>query len=190
MEANSLNFIRQKAIPPKLLQHIIYPTSSAILNEPKDHATNLIVRALFFAMGACEYVKTPVPGRTRRVCLGCIHFLSRKRNRIRHNDPNLLTRAKFVTVVFEDQKNGERFKARTQERTKYRFLYPVICFGRAIQRILKYIPNADESTPFCAMNSRKIKTDSITSTFTLNLIRETCGNFGGEAVFGFGPMDI
>ena len=141
-------------------------------------------------MRACEYVKTPVPGKTRRVRLGCIHFLSRKQNRIRHDDSNLLTRAKFVTVVFEDQNNGERFKARTQERTKYRFLYPVICFGRAIQRILKYIPNADESTLLCAMNSRKIKTDFITSTFTLNLIRETCGNFGGEAVFGFGPMDI
>ncbi|OEU08864.1 hypothetical protein FRACYDRAFT_249209 [Fragilariopsis cylindrus CCMP1102] len=84
--------------------------AAAILNEFKDHATNLIVRALFLVMGACDYVKTPVPGKTSRVRLGCIHFLSRKRNRIRHDDPNLLTRTKFVTVVFEDQKNGERFK--------------------------------------------------------------------------------
>ena len=85
MEANSLNVIRQKAITPKLLPYL--PTSSAILNEPKDHAANLIVRAFFFAMRACEYVKIPVPAKTRRVGLGCIHFLSRKRNHIRHNYP-------------------------------------------------------------------------------------------------------
>jgi hypothetical protein len=40
------------------------------------------------------------------------------------------------------------------------------------------------------MNSRKLKTDSITSTFTLDLIRKTCGDQGGKTMFGFDPMEI
>jgi hypothetical protein len=40
------------------------------------------------------------------------------------------------------------------------------------------------------MDSRKLKTDSITSTFTLNLIRKTCGDQGDKAMFGFDPMEI
>ena len=66
MEADSPNVVRQKAITPKLLRHIIHDTNEAILNEPKDHAADLIVGAFFFAMRACEYVKTPVPGITKR----------------------------------------------------------------------------------------------------------------------------
>ena len=190
MEADSPNVVRQKAITPKLLRHIIHDTNEAILNEPKDHAADLIVGAFFFAMRACEYVKTPVPGITKRVRLGCIHFLSSKRERIRHDDPYLLSKAKFVTVVFEAEKNGDRFQARTQEKTKHPILCPVIRLGRAVQRVLLYIPDADEFTPLCATSSHKIKTDSITSTFTLNLIRNTCRKFGGESFFGFGPMDI
>ncbi|OEU10297.1 hypothetical protein FRACYDRAFT_247237 [Fragilariopsis cylindrus CCMP1102] len=187
MEADSPNVVRQKAITPKLLRHIIHDTDDAVLNEPKDHAAGLIVGAFFFAMRA---LKTPVPGITKRVRLGCIHFLSSKRERIRHDDPYLLSKAKFVTVVFEAEKNGDQFQARTQEKTKHPILCPVIRLGRAVQRVLLYIPDADEFTPLCATNSHKIKADSITSTFTLNLILDTCRKFGGESFFGFGPMDI
>jgi hypothetical protein len=190
MEANSPNVVRQKAITPKLLRHLIYPTNTAVVNEPKDHAADLMVGAFFFAMRACEYVRTPIPGKTKRIRLGCIHFLSKKRDRISHDDPDLLARAKFVTVVFEDQKNGERFEARTQEKTKCRILCPVIRFGRAVQRILKYNQDADESTSLCSMNCRKLKSECITSTFTLNHIRKICGEFGGKAVFGFDPVEI
>jgi hypothetical protein len=190
MEANSPNTVRQKAITPKLLRYLIYTTSATVNNDPTDHAADLIVGAFFFAMRACEYVKTPVPGKTKRIRLGCIHFLSSNRSRVPHDDPDLLAKAKFVTVVFEDQKNGERFEARTQEKTKDRILCPVIRFGRAVQRILKYNPEADDSTPLSSMNSRKLKSDSITSTFTLNLIRKTCGDQGGKATFGFDPMEI
>ena len=190
MEAKSPNTVRQKAITPKLLRHIIYSTSSAVVNDPTDHAADLIVGGFFFAMRACEYVKTPVPGKTKRVRLGCIHFLSSNRTRVPHNDPDLLAKAKFVTVVFEDQKNGERFEARTQERTEDQMLCPVIRFGRAVQRVLKYNPEADDSTPLSSMNSRKLKTDSITSDFTLKLIRKVCKDQGGKSVFGFDPMEI
>jgi hypothetical protein len=150
----------------------------------------LIVGAFFFAMRVCEYVKTPVPGKTKRVRLGCIHFLLRNRNRIPNNKPDLLAKAKFVPIVFEDQKNGERFEARVHEKTKDWFLCTVLCFGRAVQRVLKYNPEADESTPLSSMNSRKLKIDSITSTLTLNLTRKTCGNQGGKTMFGFDPVEI
>jgi hypothetical protein len=190
MEARSPNTLRQKAITPKLLRYLIYSTNSAVINDPTDNAADLIVGAFFFAMRSCEYVKTPFPGKTKRVRLGCIHFLSSNRNRIPNNKPDLLAKAKFVTIVFEDQKNGGRFEARTHEKTKDRFLCPVICFGRAVQRVLKYNPEADELTPLSSMNNRKLKTDSITSTFTLNLIRKTCGDQGGKTMFGFDPMEI
>jgi hypothetical protein len=190
MEARSPNTVRQKAITPKLLRYLIYNTNNAVINDPTDHAADLIVGAFFFAMRACEYVKTPVSGKTKRVRLGCIHFLSGNRNRIPNNEPDLLAKAKFVTIVFEDQKNGERFEARIHEKTRDRFLCPVLRFGRAVQRVLKYNPEADESTPLSSMNSRKLNIDSITGTFTLNLIRKTCGDQGGKTMFGFDPMEI
>jgi hypothetical protein len=114
MEARSPNTVRQKAITPKLLRYLIYSTNNAVINDPTDHAADLIVGAFFFAMRACEYVKNPVPGKTKRVRLGCIHFLSSNQNLIPNNETDLLAKAKFITIVFEDQKNGERFEARTR----------------------------------------------------------------------------
>jgi hypothetical protein len=121
MEARSPNTVRQKAMTPKLLRYLIYNTHNAVINNPTDNAADLIVGAFFFAMRACEYVKTPVPGKTKRIQLCCIHFLSSKRSRIPNNGPDFLAKAKFVTIVFEDQKNGERFEARTHKKTKDRF---------------------------------------------------------------------
>jgi hypothetical protein len=129
MEAKSPNTVRQKVITPKLLWYLVYNTNNEAVNDPTEHAADLIVGAFFFTMRACEYAKPPIPGKTKRVRLGCIHFLSSNRSRIPNNEPDLLAKAKFVTIVFEDQKNGERFEARTHEKTKDRFLCPVICFG-------------------------------------------------------------
>jgi hypothetical protein len=54
-------------------------------------------------MRSCEYTKTARPSRTKRVRVGCI--LSRRVLKL--NDPNLLKIADYVTIVFEDQKNGK-----------------------------------------------------------------------------------
>jgi len=60
--------------------------------------------------------------------------------------------------------------------------------GKAIQRILKYVPNASPDTPLCAVN---IPGKSlIDSDYTLKLLRFMGKTFGGKEVFGFYPKDI
>ena len=139
-------------------------------------------------MRACEYVKTPKPGRTKIARLRCIVFRDRNRKIIPHGQPNLLQKALYVTVIFEDQKNKQKNDVRTQRRTKHKFLCPVKRLGKAIQRILKYVPNASPDTPLCTVN---IPGKSlIDSAHTLKLLRFTCKTGGGKDVFGFHPEDI
>ena len=61
----------------------------------------------FFAMRSCEYIHTPTPVRTKIARLRCLIFRDRNRKIIPHNHSILLRRSKLMTVVFEDQKNGE-----------------------------------------------------------------------------------
>ena len=180
---------RQKAITPKLLKKLgSFTDKTNIRNTADDHAADLIVGSYFFAMRACEYVKTPKPGRTVLACLRCVVFRDHKRKIISHHNPDLRNIALYVTITFEDQKNKQKNDVRTQRRTRNKFLCPVKRFGTAIQRILKYVPNASPDTPLCTIN---IPGKSlIDSDYTLKLLRFTCKHFGGKEAFGFHPEDI
>jgi len=66
---------RQKAITQKLLKKLrAFTDRNTIRNTANDHATDLIVGSYFFAMRACEYVKTPKPGHTKLARLRCVVF--------------------------------------------------------------------------------------------------------------------
>ena len=161
-----------------------------MVNTPDDHAVDLIVGAFFFAMRSCEYVHTPTPGRTKIARLRCLIFRDRNRKTLPHNHPSLLRRSKFITVVFEDQKNGETMDRRTQRKTGHHFLCPVLRFGRAVQRVLAHVPDASPDTPVCTIHSPLHNGKYINNKYTLNLIRSTCKLFGGKEKFGFDPLEI
>lgn len=106
---------RQKAITPKLLRKL-WKLSSLKGTDANihDHAIDLIIGAFFFAMRPCEYVSTGQPGKTKILRLRTIQFRCRKKRVIAHTDSRLLRKARFVSVTFEDQKNGDKMDVRTQ----------------------------------------------------------------------------
>ena len=69
---------RQKALTPKFLKQFYYHfVGGADRNTSPTlftHMADLLLGAFFFAMRACEFARSPVSGRTRRVTLGDIVF--------------------------------------------------------------------------------------------------------------------
>ena len=46
--------------------------------------------------------------------MGCLIFRTLSRRVLKLTDPDLLKIADYVTIIFEDQKNGKKMDARTQ----------------------------------------------------------------------------
>ena len=145
----------------------------------------------FFAMRSCEFAKPAKKGKTKAIRLGGVKFFTKNYQAVGHDNPNLLRRAAFVWVLFEEQKNAEKCKARTQERLGDAKLCPVQSFAWAVQRVRKFVPSANENTPLCSIRCRPAyKSNFITNTYTLKLLREKCALGGGRKTFGFDPKEI
>ena len=67
---------------------------------------------------------------------------------------------------------------------------PILRFGRAVLRVLKFIRKATKDTWLCSSVSSDRRSLMITSEFTLETIRETCATFGGKKTFGFYPSEV
>jgi hypothetical protein len=183
---------RQRAITPKFLRYLHRLGSTG---PPKacaiDHAVDLLIAGFFFATRPCEIVRTKNPGKTKTLELRDIIFRDCARRIIPHDDPRLLQRAEFVTVTWRNQKNGKRLDSRTQRRTRDLLLCPALRLGRAVQRVLRSVPNATPHTLICALyNPNTKQTTHLQDEFTLNLLRSTCAMFGGKSTFGFHPHEI
>jgi hypothetical protein len=178
---------RQKAITPKLLRKLFTLLSG--LSSAHAQAADTVLGGLFFTMRSCEHAKTPRPGRAKRVRMGCIVFRSKDRTVLSLSSINLLEQAEFVTIAFEDQKNGKKMDARTQKRSGHRFLCPVLRWGSAVQRIASTVPNWNEHTAMCSvfLNDQVLATSN---AFVRKLLRHTCALHGGFETFGFHPHEI
>jgi hypothetical protein len=137
---------RQRAITPRLLQHLY--TFSYGMGDPSTllhaHTADLVCGAFFFAMGSCEFRLTPLPGKTKMLTLSCILFRSAQRNIIDHRNASLSSLALYVTITFVDQKNGAKMDFCTQKRTGG------ITFGRR-----PVIADFDNSTCISCFRFRK-----------------------------------
>ena len=180
---------RQKAITPKLLRSLRSYQQPGLRNHPDDHAIDLIIGAFFFAMRACEYVKTPKPGKTALLKLRSLNFRDRNKSLVPLTDPKLAAHSFFVTITFEDQKNGVRHERRTHQRSGDPFLCPVLRFARAICRIHHFQRACSPDTPLCSSTS-PLFPGLLDSNYTLKLLRDTCEAHGGQGQFGFNSPDI
>ena len=180
---------RQKAITPKLLRRLWSLSSKRLQANAYDHAVDLIIGAFFFAMRPCEFVKTPRPGKTKIMRLRTIVFRDKDKRIISHTDKHLIQRTEFVTVFFEDQKNGKKMDARTQRRTGHRILCPAQRLARAVRRVVTTVPTFTKDTPLCSLFLGK-HVSFINSKFTRDLLRYTCRIFGGQETFGFHHQEI
>ena len=184
---------RQKAITPKFLRKFFQFLNNDANGQAKTsslaHIADLVLGAFFFAMRSCEYCKSVPLGRTKRVRMGCFVFRTASRRVLAHNDPKLLHHAHYVTIVFEDQKNGKKMDARTHSRSGHKFLCPVLRWGSAVQRIIATIPDWSEQTTLCSVSIDN-KTIEIGNAYVRKLLRHTCSIFGGFQTFGFHPLEI
>ena len=182
---------RQSAVTPKFLRLMATLASSGVVNSDRDHAIDLIVSAFFFACRSCEYVLPAKPGLTKTIRLGGVRFYDRKSKVIDHGDRLLHKKARFVWIMFEQQKNGEIYETRTHSRSGDPSLCPVLRLIRAVRRVRRFVDSADDNTLLCSINCKHSNgSNFITQEFTLGFLKETCRLFGGEATFGFSPDSI
>ena len=180
---------RYKAVTPKLLKAIF----RMYRDQPDSmfaHTADLLCGAFFFAMRGCEYVRTPVPGRTRRIILANVVFRDEHRRVIPHSHPELISRAYVVSITFIAQKNGKKMDSRSQLRSGHHFLCPVLRWVSIVQRITRLIPYHKPSTTVDSFPTASNALTHITSTFTRQLLWHVCAVSGGFPVFGFHPHEL
>ena len=107
-----------------------------------------------------------------------------------HNDPNLTLLAVCVKIVFVDQKNGERFDTRSQRQTKDPVLCPVLRVIRAVICVRSHFPRYSNNIPLCATFKAGNWSSTVNQTYTLNLLKRVCKDFGDRSKFGFSSNEI
>jgi hypothetical protein len=182
----------QKAITPKFMRQLFvtYGTGIRLLHDTAPAiTTGLVLGAFVFAMRSCEFSQTCLSGRTKCIMLGGLIFQSRTKTIVEHDNPDLLTQAKFITVTFEDQKNGIKKDSCTQQRTGNAVLCPVLRFGSVVHRILCHNPSATNCTKINTIYIQG-KPLLITNSYIQKLLRTTCTTLGGKATFNFNAHEL
>ena len=146
---------------------------------------DLAISAFFFAMRSCEYSTIPERGKTKLLTVGNIRFYSKDRIEISHHDHLLESRAEYVTITFEDQKNNKKMETRTQQRTEDPILCPVTAWARTVSRILTS-PGTSLSTTvnffFDSTATAGSQARLITQANTRNLLQSTATIPGKDKV--------
>jgi hypothetical protein len=109
----------QKAITPKLLRKFFKLLASGTQNSgttAQAHTADLVLGVFFFTVRSCKYTRTAKLGRTKHIRMGCIVFRTHSHRVLSLLDPELLSLANYITIVFENQKNGKKMDARMQRR--------------------------------------------------------------------------
>ena len=130
---------QQKAIPPSILQQLQLNTST----NRAIAISQLAIGAWFFAMRSCEYLTVFGERKTKRLCLRNLRFF-REGREIKHTDRTLPS-CDYVSITFEDQKNGEKNDTITMQCAYDLVLCPVRAWATIIQRIYTY-PSASPDT--------------------------------------------
>jgi hypothetical protein len=182
---------RQRAITPKLLRGM-YSLSGAQLPESRDShfaiISEIAIVGFFFAMRSCECTSTPTPGRTKIISLQGVIFRNVSNQVIQHHDPDL-SQAHYVTLTFQNQKNGCKDDKRTHTRSGDDVLCPVIQLASLVQRIHRLFPNAEPTTTINTTLAGD-RTVLLPSTLLLKHLRSSCSLLGGFETFGFRPLDL
>jgi hypothetical protein len=147
-------------ITPKHLRYLhLYATQ---INSPIHQAlATLVTAAFFFACRSCEYLRVVVRGKTKILCISNIVFTTSDYTVINHHDTNLLTKAAYVSVIFEDQKNNHKFEKRTQQRSSDPILCPVQSWAQTVTRILSYPGTTLNTTVNCFRDSQSPKAPTV-----------------------------
>ena len=186
---------RQRAITPKLLRGMYTLAGLAFdvtHDTPPAIAADLAIVGLFFAMRSCENTTTPQPGRTKTVDMRGVKFLDASKREIPQNHPGLAF-AVYVTLLFADQKNGDKNARRTQKRTDDPVMCPVRRAASLIERIRRLVPGFSGETTintYAQQSATGLVTLQLASSYLRAQLRYTCATLGGKDAFGFDRTDI
>ena len=172
---------QQKALPVCVLREMERNKST---NRAKA-VGELAIGAYFFAMRSCEYLTVSGERLTKRLKIRNIRFFRHGRE-ILHNDPTL-SASDYVSITFEDQKNGERFDTITMHCAYDLLLCPVVAWAKIVQRILKCPGTSSDSfvnTFYSSGNLYHVSGDDMLSSL------QAAANAIGESRLGFHPNDI
>ena len=122
----------------------------------------LAIIGFFYAMQSCEIVNTPREGRTKVIRIRGVKFRDKGNAIIPHSSRDLKN-AEFVTVTFENQKNGMKMVNRTHQRSGDPVLCPVTRLASVVQRIYRKVPKASPDTSLDSIHLFA-KTSRITDT--------------------------
>ena len=181
---------RQKAVTPALLRDL-YSLAQTMTAGGSQHTADLILGAYFFAMRACEFCETERPGKTKKLTLRNVTFRDTNSQLVLNTDPELATKAAFVTICFVDQKNGTKMEKRSQRRSGKRILCPVAAWVSVVQRVIRAFPEESdkEDLPVCAYKMAGHRGE-ITSSQVIRLLRTTCQVYDGENRYGIAESEI
>jgi len=124
---------QQKAAPASLLCKV-----TELKNNARNRAIGeLVIGAFFYAMRSCEYLSVSSTERkTKQLRLKNLRFFRNVRI-LQHCDPTLCS-SDFITIQFEDQKNGEKMDEITQQNSGDLLLCPVQAWVKIVQLSGKY----------------------------------------------------
>ena len=131
---------QQKALPLCIIKELVKNKSA----ERGKALGDLAITAFFFTMRSCEYLKVACKEgerKTKRLRVRNIRFYRNGRELLR-SDPTLQA-SDYVSVTFEDQKNGKRQDTIIMQNSGDIILCPCRSLARIIQRILRY-PDSNE----------------------------------------------
>ena len=136
----------------------------------------LVIMAIFFAMRSCEYstVGKNVVRKTKRLRLRNVR-LFRDGRLLSHHDPSLRS-ADFVSITFEDQKNGQLHDTITLQNSGDEILNPVTAIADIVQRLYS-ISSTTEDT-FLNVFESKGKVLEVTSSEIRTALRVACQEIG------------
>lgn len=136
-------------------------------------------------MRSCEYLTITGTRKTKRLCLRNIRFFRGGRE-IKHTDKTLPS-SDYISITFEDQKNGDKNDTITMQCAYDLVLCPVRAWAKIVQRISSY-PSATPDTYVNAFYTNG-KLHYVKNTDMAKALRAAAASIG-ESRLGFKPSDI
>ena len=148
----------------------------------------LLIGAIFFAMRSCEYLKTGPEGSKRTKIIRARNIKFKKNGKVLLPKIDDISKADYVMITFEYQKNNMRNKSVHMYCTDDELLNPVTAWAKIVERLATTIPDFSEETKVCEYwNGNKI------TLIDANLVRSKLRSVVeliGEVELGFGKDDV
>jgi hypothetical protein len=175
---------QQQCLPVGIIE--IFCARKTERNSTKALQENYLF-AFFFAMRACEFLKTSGTER-KTICVRLNGIIFIKDNKILPPKSNEIELADKVAVRFEDQKNSDRNCIRHAARTSKASLCPVRAAAKIVRRLQQM--HAKENSSIYIFQDNNGRPRELTDNMSLIALREFIENLPEKEALGLREADI